>query len=195
MEAAPRLSMCALSSRRPASEGAQGTSCRDKDRATATWSSQVHPLTVSQPLTRNQRALRQPAARTVAQNYRDRRSPLEEVHPLAADRFALAFGGRPDQDRPLVWVAAPTARACVFEVLAASCAATHSSRSSVASERAVVAPAPTAPQAIATAIAPITKPRIASYSTAIGTSSPDTQSARAARSRSPNVVAEFRRLA
>ena len=47
--------------------------------------------------------------------------PLRATLPLilAADRFALAFDGAPDQDRPLVWVAAPAARECVFEVLAA----------------------------------------------------------------------------
>lgn len=47
--------------------------------------------------------------------------PLHVTLPLilAADRFALAFDGTPDQDRPLVWVAAPAARDCVFEVLAA----------------------------------------------------------------------------
>ena len=38
---------------------------------------------------------------------------------LAADRFTLALDGSPDQDRPLVWVAAPAARQCVFEVLSA----------------------------------------------------------------------------
>ncbi|MEJ7792419.1 MAG: hypothetical protein WKF65_10660 [Gaiellaceae bacterium] len=38
---------------------------------------------------------------------------------LASDRFALAFDGSPDRDQPLVWVAAPAARECVFEVLAA----------------------------------------------------------------------------
>ena len=47
--------------------------------------------------------------------------PLHATLPLilAADRFALAFDSAPDQDRPLVWVAAPAARECVFEVLAA----------------------------------------------------------------------------
>ncbi len=38
---------------------------------------------------------------------------------LASDRFALAFGGAPDPDRPLLWVASPTARECVLEVLTA----------------------------------------------------------------------------
>ena len=47
--------------------------------------------------------------------------PLWAVLPLilAADRFALAFDGPPEQDRPLVWVSAPAARDCVFEVLTA----------------------------------------------------------------------------
>ena len=47
--------------------------------------------------------------------------PLRAALPLilAADRFALAFDGPPEQDRPLVWVSAPAARDCVFEVLAA----------------------------------------------------------------------------
>jgi hypothetical protein len=47
--------------------------------------------------------------------------PLRATLPLilAADRFALAFDGAPDRDRPLVWVAGPAARECVFEVLAA----------------------------------------------------------------------------
>ena len=38
---------------------------------------------------------------------------------LAADRFALTFDGEPEPDRPLLWVAAPGARECVLEVLAA----------------------------------------------------------------------------
>jgi len=57
---------------------------------------------------------------------RDRPSdPLRITLPLilAADRFALAFDGSPDRERPLVWVAAPAARECVFEVLAAVCIA------------------------------------------------------------------------
>jgi hypothetical protein len=47
--------------------------------------------------------------------------PLRATLPLilAADRFALAFDGSPDHDQPLVWVAAPTARECVFDILAA----------------------------------------------------------------------------
>ena len=38
--------------------------------------------------------------------------PLRAALPLilAADRFALAFDGPPEQDRPLVWVSAPAAR-------------------------------------------------------------------------------------
>ena len=45
--------------------------------------------------------------------------PLRAALPLvlAADRFALAFHGAPDRDRLLVWVTAPAARECVFEVL------------------------------------------------------------------------------
>jgi hypothetical protein len=48
--------------------------------------------------------------------------PLRAALPLilAAARFALAFDGSPDRDRPLVWVAAPAARECVFDVLAAA---------------------------------------------------------------------------
>lgn len=47
--------------------------------------------------------------------------PLRARLPLilAADRYALAFDGSPDRDRPLVWVAAPAARECVVEALAA----------------------------------------------------------------------------
>ena len=47
--------------------------------------------------------------------------PLRGALPLilAADRFALAFNGPPEEDRPLVWVSAPAARECVLEVLAA----------------------------------------------------------------------------
>ena len=47
--------------------------------------------------------------------------PLRATLPLvlAADRFALGFDGSPGQERPLVWVAAPVARECVFEMLAA----------------------------------------------------------------------------
>jgi hypothetical protein len=36
---------------------------------------------------------------------------------LAASRFVFDFDGRLDPERPLVWIAAPTARECVFEVL------------------------------------------------------------------------------
>lgn len=48
------------------------------------------------------------------------REPLRAALPLllAADRFALDFDGRSDPDRPLLWVEAPGARECVFEVLA-----------------------------------------------------------------------------
>lgn len=47
--------------------------------------------------------------------------PLRAALPLilAADRFALAFNGPPGQEQPLVWVSAPAAHECVFEVLAA----------------------------------------------------------------------------
>ncbi len=38
---------------------------------------------------------------------------------LAADRFALAFDGPPESDQPLIWLAAPAARECVLDVLAA----------------------------------------------------------------------------
>ena len=38
---------------------------------------------------------------------------------LAADRFALAFDGPPEQDRPVVWGSATAAPECVLEVLAA----------------------------------------------------------------------------
>jgi len=46
--------------------------------------------------------------------------PLRATLPLilAAHRFALAFGGPPERHGPLVWVAAPAARECVFDVLA-----------------------------------------------------------------------------
>jgi hypothetical protein len=36
---------------------------------------------------------------------------------LAASRFVFDFDGRLDPDRPLVWIAAPAVRECVFEVL------------------------------------------------------------------------------
>jgi hypothetical protein len=47
--------------------------------------------------------------------------PLRAKLPLilAADRFALSFDGPPGEDRPLVWVSAPAARDCVFDVLRA----------------------------------------------------------------------------
>ena len=48
--------------------------------------------------------------------------PLRAALPLllASDRFALSFDGVPGLDQPLVWVAAPTARDCVLEVLTAA---------------------------------------------------------------------------
>jgi hypothetical protein len=47
--------------------------------------------------------------------------PMRRALPLilAADRFALSFDRDPEPDQPLLWVAAPTARECVFEVLTA----------------------------------------------------------------------------
>jgi hypothetical protein len=47
--------------------------------------------------------------------------PLRAQLPriLAAERFALSFDGPPGEDQPLVWVSAPAARECVFEVLSA----------------------------------------------------------------------------
>ena len=47
--------------------------------------------------------------------------PVRAALPLilAAERFALAFDGPPEEDRPLVWVSAPAARDCVFDVLQA----------------------------------------------------------------------------
>jgi hypothetical protein len=36
---------------------------------------------------------------------------------LAADRFVFDFDGQLNPERPLVWIAAPAARECVFEVL------------------------------------------------------------------------------
>jgi hypothetical protein len=45
--------------------------------------------------------------------------PLRARLPLilAADRFALAFDGPPEEGQPLVWVSAPATRECVLEVL------------------------------------------------------------------------------
>jgi hypothetical protein len=40
---------------------------------------------------------------------------------LAASRFALAFDGFPEQDKPVIWVPAPAVRDCVLEVLTAAC--------------------------------------------------------------------------
>lgn len=47
--------------------------------------------------------------------------PLRAALPLilAADRFALSFDREPEPDQPLLWVAAPAARDCVMDVLAA----------------------------------------------------------------------------
>jgi hypothetical protein len=47
--------------------------------------------------------------------------PLRTALPLilAADRFALAFDGPPEMDRPVLWVSAPAARDCVLEIIAA----------------------------------------------------------------------------
>jgi hypothetical protein len=47
------------------------------------------------------------------------KDPLSADLPLllAADRFVFDFDGRLDPERPLVWIAAPAARECVFEVL------------------------------------------------------------------------------
>lgn len=39
---------------------------------------------------------------------------------LAANRFVFDFDGRLDPDLPMVWIAAPVARECVFDVLSAS---------------------------------------------------------------------------
>lgn len=48
--------------------------------------------------------------------------PLRGSLPLllAASRFVFDFDGRLDPERPLVWIAAPVARECVFDVLAES---------------------------------------------------------------------------
>lgn len=45
--------------------------------------------------------------------------PLRAGLPLllAADRFVFDFADRPPTSRPLVWLAAPAARDCVFDVL------------------------------------------------------------------------------
>ena len=46
--------------------------------------------------------------------------PLRAALPLllASDRFALAFDGFGESDKPVVWVPAPGRRDCVFELLA-----------------------------------------------------------------------------
>jgi hypothetical protein len=51
-----------------------------------------------------------------------RADPLRASLPLllAANRFVFDFDGRLGPERPLVWIAAPLARDCVMEVLAAS---------------------------------------------------------------------------
>jgi hypothetical protein len=48
--------------------------------------------------------------------------PLRSSLPLllAANRFVFDFDGRLDPDRPLVWIATPAARECVFDVLTQS---------------------------------------------------------------------------
>jgi hypothetical protein len=47
--------------------------------------------------------------------------PLRASLPLllAANRFVFDFDGRLDPERPLVWIAAPLARECVLQLLAA----------------------------------------------------------------------------
>jgi hypothetical protein len=48
--------------------------------------------------------------------------PLRAALPLllAANRFVFDFDGRLDPEMPLVWIAAPTARDCVLDVLSRS---------------------------------------------------------------------------
>jgi hypothetical protein len=48
--------------------------------------------------------------------------PLRGSLPLilAANRFVIDFDGRLDSQRPLVWIAAPVVRECVFQVLSDS---------------------------------------------------------------------------
>lgn len=60
---------------------------------------------------------------TVGFHIRDHPSdPMRATLPLllAANRFVFDFDGRLDPERPLVWIAAPVARECVFDVLSAS---------------------------------------------------------------------------
>lgn len=60
---------------------------------------------------------------TVGFEVRDHSSdPMRAVLPLllAASRFVFDFDGRLDRELPLVWIAAPVARECVFDVLSAS---------------------------------------------------------------------------
>jgi hypothetical protein len=57
---------------------------------------------------------------TVAFDVNDHpKDPLRDGLPLllAANRFVFDLDGQLDSERPLVWIAAPTARECVFEVL------------------------------------------------------------------------------
>ncbi|MDQ3379519.1 MAG: hypothetical protein M3546_04245 [Actinomycetota bacterium] len=57
---------------------------------------------------------------TVGFDVRDHpNDPLHATLPLllAADRFVFDFDGRLDPNRPLAWIAAPTARECVLAVL------------------------------------------------------------------------------
>jgi hypothetical protein len=57
---------------------------------------------------------------TVGFDVRDHRSdPMRGSLPLllAANRFVFDLDGRLDPGLPLVWIAAPVARECVFEVL------------------------------------------------------------------------------
>jgi hypothetical protein len=50
------------------------------------------------------------------------KDPLRGDLPLllAASRFVFDLDGRLDPERPLVWIAAPAARECVFDVLSAT---------------------------------------------------------------------------
>jgi len=60
---------------------------------------------------------------TVGFDVRDHPSdPMRAMLPLllAANRFVFDFDGRLDPGLPLVWIAAPIARECVFGVLSAS---------------------------------------------------------------------------
>lgn len=60
---------------------------------------------------------------TVGFDVRDHPSdPMRAALPLllAASRFVFDFDGRLDPELPLVWIAAPVARECVFDVLSAA---------------------------------------------------------------------------